>query len=551
MSSASQQLIALFILPFLLVSIDADKNVLGSSFLGRRDSPMDHFGHADLLASLEKLENVTDFDHGAMIAARTQRLEAAIDPLFRIGTKDAEGRVDAKEARYLLHRLFAQRHGWFVNGIELHEGLMNTSQVGKAFFSGGSFSKRQLARFAATLETLVHAENIERLQKAFDVYGYTRQELFSKQKAKKAIVAYMVHFLSIIVPKEFTFKQRLQYVETGIADWADTRVFATEVMQQVLDSEPEPHSLWNFTERVVDEIGERYGRWQNMGCLKLKSELMEMEAHGSGRVPLGVFWEPILHNKKNHPFVESIPFLDQLGALDETNSSVVIPNYIYAASNCLAGSKYYDVCCINECEAILGDIESQVNAPSAPSKQLASIVANLGSSTVDAPRELSPQLVERLDAIALQHRGVVPLHGRLFFQFLHHAYPRECPYPKHSLTETINGENFIKRWDEAARVSYDVVLRYVEREEMKTTLGDQYIADAAGNLPWSDQEELFMHSLHLEDGRNDGLMGEAGALVPFLGLVLAAGLFVFPCRRSVLRAVGVSEKAIKSSGYYV
>merc|ERR1719277_1976873 len=52
-----------------------------------------------------------------------------------------------------------------------------------------------------------------------------------------------------------------------------------------------------------------------------------------------------------------------------------------------------------------------------------------GSDSVDAPRNLSASLVSRLWEIADHHDGSVPLHGRLFAQGMHHAYPLECPYP--------------------------------------------------------------------------------------------------------------------------
>jgi len=52
------------------------------------------------------------------------------------------------------------------------------------------------------------------------------------------------------------------------------------------------------------------------------------------------------------------------------------------------------------------------------------------SDTVDAPRNLSSALVGRLNEIAQNHGGRVPLHGRLFSQWMHHAHPNECPYPQ-------------------------------------------------------------------------------------------------------------------------
>merc|ERR1719316_147059 len=51
------------------------------------------------------------------------------------------------------------------------------------------------------------------------------------------------------------------------------------------------------------------------------------------------------------------------------------------------------------------------------------------SGTTAANRKLSPLLRSRLNETAQHHGGLVPLHGRLFAQWMHLAYPRECNYP--------------------------------------------------------------------------------------------------------------------------
>ena len=45
---------------------------------------------------------------------------------------------------------------------------------------------------------------------------------------------------------------------------------------------------------------------------------------------------------------------------------------------------------------------------------------------------VTTQLVAQLEAIAEVHSGEVPLHGRLFAQWLHYAFQYECPYPQKS-----------------------------------------------------------------------------------------------------------------------
>merc|ERR1719162_1667873 len=81
-------------------------------------------------------------------------------------------------------------------------------------------------------------------------------------------------------------------------------------------------------------------------------------------------------------------------------------------------------------------IESAVGAPEAAPAEILRVAAALPSATVPANRTLPSMLRRRLEEIAQTHGGRVPLHGRLFAQWMHHAYPRECSYPH--VSGTIN-----------------------------------------------------------------------------------------------------------------
>merc|ERR1719271_2328317 len=53
----------------------------------------------------------------------------------------------------------------------------------------------------------------------------------------------------------------------------------------------------------------------------------------------------------------------------------------------------------------------------------------ISSASMASNRTISPWLSQRLEEVAAHHHGRVPLHGRLFTQWLHYAYPRECNFP--------------------------------------------------------------------------------------------------------------------------
>merc|ERR1712048_479532 len=91
-------------------------------------------------------------------------------------------------------------------------------------------------------------------------------------------------------------------------------------------------------------------------------------------------------------FTEKIDYLRTLGALDEANSGrpyVLIPNYLASRPQCLESSDFYAVCCRNECEDLMANLEKNIAK-----------VKGLSSDTVVAPRELSASMLERLDKIA-------------------------------------------------------------------------------------------------------------------------------------------------------
>merc|ERR550525_1613440 len=231
-----------------------------------------------------------------------------------------------------------------------------------------------------------------------------------------------------------TPKQIREAVLEVYPKWPETAKFVREVRREVLDrSDANPHGLsFNDTMKVVEEIGERYGRWQDRECHELKHDLIKLENQGSGRVLLKDFYGAAAGGAWQ--FSESVIYLRQLGALDESDPArlkVIIANYINSPTNCVASSSFYSVCCIDECEALLGQVERTLATPEETPDRIAKVISNLPSSTVEAPRDIPASLRSLLDDIARHHGagGRVPLHGRLFAQFMHHAYPRECNFP--------------------------------------------------------------------------------------------------------------------------
>merc|ERR1719384_1335685 len=201
-----------------------------------------------------------------------------------------------------------------------------------------------------------------------------------------------------------------------------------------------------------------------------------MESMGTGRVYLSDFY-----SKAEWGFTESAQYLRNQGVLDETDPrrpSVVIANYMNSLANCLTTSKYYAVCYINECNALMSTLERTLQVPSAAPTDIARVVSGMQSDTVDAPRALSATLLSRLDEIASYHGGSVPLHGRLFAQWMHHAYPRECQFPHLSgAVQALTQEQFAR---EMGVESLDASFA-----EMEAHVSLQNETSTVTSLPWT------------------------------------------------------------------
>jgi len=247
---------------------------------------------------------------------------------------------------------------------------------------------------------------------------------------------------------------------------------------------PFDHSL-----STVQELGHRFSTFQNFECRSLKSALMEIEFSGSGRVLLSDFYRVGL--KTDWQFNENVAYLRSLGALDDSDADllrVFIPNYLHSPTNCLSASGFYSVCCFNECEGLLRSLESQIEGSSASPRNILEKVALIESDTVAAPRNISGTLQMRLSRIGDLHGGRVPLHGRLFAQWMHHAYPRECPFPHVAgNTKPRSQEEWVREIGEDGLAS---------KEEMQSMSLQQQEATShdAISLPWIEMEELVAPS---------------------------------------------------------
>eukprot|EP00933_Yihiella_yeosuensis_P052889 TRINITY_DN51021_c0_g1_i1.p1 TRINITY_DN51021_c0_g1~~TRINITY_DN51021_c0_g1_i1.p1 ORF type:complete len:608 (+),score=108.14 TRINITY_DN51021_c0_g1_i1:60-1883(+) len=480
---------------------------------------------------LAELEDEVGSESRKATEARLESLAEALKSTFQSLPKNSRGALNAPSARYALHRLFVQRHGWKVKGLEpggetwssetptsalrdrAPEGLQKIFD--SRFHDTRGLDLHELATLAALLENMVQAEAESRLRAAFAALKLPVPEgkfsdlgAFSTKNVTEAVDVYMASFvlgINVTTTSPEKILEEFQEILTMYPSWPETQKFLRKVQRETVGSNNSNALRFSDALRIVTAVGEQHGQWQSSECRDLKSTLLRMEDFkGTGRVRLSDFYGSALHGDQ-WQFSESVAWLRQIGALDETESSklqVIVPNYILGPSNCIATSGYYAVCCIDECESILSHLELQLQKPNAEPSEILTL---LGSRETN--RSFDALLRRRLQDIADYHGGhSVPIHGRLFAQWLHHAYPQECPYPHISgTTSPVQQDKFEEETGLEAMASEDEMRQHVEAGKVRYS--SQRKSSHEGGMcsqMWTMEEELVDPSASLTVLRLEG-----------------------------------------------
>lgn len=487
--------------------------------------------------------------------AQLSGLQTELRPMFAALPKNEHGNLGHAAVRYALHRYYVQKRGWHVRGIEPRGRAWDASsatsmledkvpvyvqEIFETLLGQHGLGLPEVALMVAILDRLVRDESLATLSKAYRALDLP-EAAAAEEDVDRVIDLYMVSFvrgsdLSNLTAD--TIGVELEAVKAAYPSWEDMRMFAQDIKQALLHDELHRRNAFvsasvrvgfDTVARVVERLGNEYGRFHNSACQSMKGTLLELGNWSTGRVPLARFYAHAL-NEGGTIGQESAEFLRYLGALDESEPNsprVIVPNYVAGKSNCVAASTFYSVCCPDECEALLGTLERQLQAPEADPATIAALVTELPSQTVEAPRNLSAPLLRRLSEIAAE-RGTVPLHGRLFSQWMHHAFPRECPYPH--LAGTTNPMT-ADEWMEAGRTAAataDEMRAHVtagadELAEESWDEPEEEGGDSSSCLPWTPEEELLEKGQpHPKAPARNGLREIARFLVPgaaFAGVI--------------------------------
>jgi len=369
---------------------------------------------------------------------RLLEFEETLRPMFVALPKNSNGNLGPIVARYALDRSFIQKHGWSIEGLgpidvereatpisKMNEWMPNyLVETIQQLLGTSGLNLRELAIVYATFEDLIHREAGDRLSEIYDLMKKPKDGVLHEADAFDVIKAYMTMYTSGGNATVRT-KTDLLLKKGGLN--RRTKAWLKEVQVRVAEA----HSLCdsstgdcgrlNFkaAKQVVEEIGEQYRTFNEHECDDLAETLVAAE-ETPGHVKLSDFYNGGLHGSWN--FTETPEYLRALGALDESGSEprLLIPNYVASRPNCLATSSIYVVCCRNQCESLMSELERKVAGATATPDQILQHLKD---------RDISDSASTQLNSLAAQHGGHISLHSHMFAQWLHAMFPRSCPKP--------------------------------------------------------------------------------------------------------------------------
>merc|ERR1719478_737184 len=279
MSCVTGRAMALLMISELAVVADANAFLKAKSHL-KEERISEEDVQTSLLAEVEGT-----FGEGAA-SSRVKQLEKILGPIFAALPKNEKGYLGHATVRYALHRLFVQRHGWFIKGLDAAGGHRNsTSSAGllkeqvpayiqdlfEERLGGRGFGLHELGVLAATIEHLVHSEAIKRLGDAFKVHQFLPTSLMSESEVDDVLDTYMTSYILGEDLSNMNYSEALdlkaEMPEVYMA-WDATKEFVRATRKNTTESDSSAEQKasgeldFSLVARVAERVGEHFGAFQ-------------------------------------------------------------------------------------------------------------------------------------------------------------------------------------------------------------------------------------------------------------------------------------------------
>mmetsp|Transcript_5064 Transcript_5064/g.11773 ORF Transcript_5064/g.11773 Transcript_5064/m.11773 type:complete len:575 (-) Transcript_5064:229-1953(-) len=409
----------------------------------------------DLL--LRAADETLGMGHGVGLE-RLQVIRDTLSTSWRSLPKSYSGRVDRGALGYALNRYFMKTYSLSVMGLEMDVNGTITeaeqdpylSEVSSFFAQMAperSFSFEEGVAAAVMIEELIanfEREILEEVYEQKEVQGTLSDEELDPIM-RSFTLNWLLHADPVLTVKAEKHPSSVIEEWPSVLDLLDgiprnSKYFSGTFSKKASEARKvtggisNPMSVkYDFEDvhNLMRDFTRSFGNYTQIQCDTVRAKLTKMDTSNTGRVPLATFHKAALDGDWH--FSESLTYLRHLGAVDESSAwhgpRVIIPNYIQSASNCLVAAADYRVCCQTQCESYMDVFEAAVEGPTAEPDVILALTAKIIEENSEGQFRFPSSLRQQLLKISRANHGRVPLHGRLFAQWLHYAFPSECPFP--------------------------------------------------------------------------------------------------------------------------
>eukprot|EP00931_Biecheleriopsis_adriatica_P015611 TRINITY_DN1182_c0_g1_i3.p1 TRINITY_DN1182_c0_g1~~TRINITY_DN1182_c0_g1_i3.p1 ORF type:complete len:560 (-),score=104.04 TRINITY_DN1182_c0_g1_i3:19-1626(-) len=399
-------------------------------------------------ALLAEIESGLAGNHTGFGPARLQLLERELQPLFASlphepSVGSSEGGLGFAAARYLLHQHFVRQHSRYVRGLNPagdgrklvggKEALRSNVarqllEVMEKKVGEQGLDLRMLAILAATLEHLFRGDEHEFLKQSWAAHSLQPDSTTDAPGLVSVLEVFIAHFVvddeKAFEGHDFTLQQGRQEVNKMSDRYPGWPRIHDYIRHKVTERSHVSGKLLSFqdADSVVDEILLLFKEVSDSNCHVMADAFVKLNGGDQGRVKLAELQEGEIGDL----FREPIPYLRELGALDESEAEpqLLMTNYLLAPSNCDGATSFYDLCCPNACETHKEHIEAALYAASDHVSAITKVVQQRLATV------LAPVALTSLKALSRDQGGRVQIHGRAFADWLHKVFPRDCPRPR-------------------------------------------------------------------------------------------------------------------------
>jgi len=387
-------------------------------------------------------------------------IKGAISTIWRSLPKSHAGHVDRGALGYALNRYFIKTYGLAVMGLEMDINVTNLGTEQEPYKEvSGFFAQMAPERTFSFEEGVAAAVMIEEFVADFE--RKILEEVYIKKGVKGNLKDEQLDSIMQSFVLNWYFhgdpdtieraEKRPWAISRAFEDWPNFLVllngtrrsskhFSGKFAKKVYEARQVTGGISNAmsvkysfedVHTLMKDFTRSFGNYSRSQCDSVRAKLTKMDTSNTGRVPLATFHKAALDGDWH--FSESLAYLRHLGAIDESSSwhgpRVIIPNYIESASNCFVALDDYRLCCQSTCESYMDAFEAAIEGPAAEPDLILALTAKIIEENTEGEGRFPDALRQQLLKISRAHDGQVPLHGRLFAQWLHYAFPSECPFP--------------------------------------------------------------------------------------------------------------------------